>query len=115
MKSCWSKEPSKRPTAGEIKTTLTDNSHLICPSIDVPMASVQISSEKSSEINSKAKKPSDMFSLKLLISSDQRNSVEECYSPMTGPLDKDHLVINHIDEYENSDEDENSDKDENSN
>ena len=43
---------------------------------------------------------------------------------MTGPLDKDHLVVNHIDEYENSnvneisyensDMDESSDDDENS-
>jgi hypothetical protein len=114
LKRCWSKEPSKRPTSGEILTTLTSNPHLICPSIDAPMASVQRDTDKSLEITSKAKKPSDMLTLKLLISSEKRNSVEECYSPMTGPLDKDHLVIDHIDEDENSDKDEKSDDDENS-
>ena len=109
LKRCWSKEPSKRPTAGDILTSLTSNPRLICPSIDVPMASVQRDTVKSSEINSKARKPSDMLNIKLLISSEQRNSVEECYSPMSGPLDQDHLVITHIDDDENSDEDENCD------
>ena len=42
LQSCWSYSPSRRPTAGEIVELLFNCPRLVSPSIDVPLASVQI-------------------------------------------------------------------------
>ena len=66
------------------------------------MSSVQRDTDTPSEVDSKVRNPSNMLNLKLLISSEQRNSVDECYSPMTGPL-LGPLHKDQIDDDENSD------------
>ena len=108
LKRCWSMEPSKRPTASEILEIFTYSPQLICPSIDVPKASVQMDRDISFEIMSKSRKPSDLLNLKLLISSTQGNSEDKSYSTMTGqtlsPLHEDLLVNKYKCESENSEE-----------
>ena len=42
LKNCWSFNPVKRPNASEIVELLANNPRLVSPSIDVPLASVQI-------------------------------------------------------------------------
>ncbi|XP_014212740.1 receptor-type guanylate cyclase gcy-3-like [Copidosoma floridanum] len=42
MVSCWSKDPSKRPTAPKVVEFLTNYPRVIAPSLDVPLASVQL-------------------------------------------------------------------------
>ena len=42
LKNCWSYNSLKRPSAAEIVELLSNNPRLVSPSIDVPLASVQI-------------------------------------------------------------------------
>lgn len=42
MKSCWSIDHTKRPTAPEIVDFLATNQRVIAPCLDVPLASVQL-------------------------------------------------------------------------
>ena len=58
MKACWSHQPSKSPTAGEIVETLSGHPRLISPCIDVPLASVQIERADDVELNTRNRRPS---------------------------------------------------------
>ena len=50
LNSCWSRTPTKRPTAAEIAELLYNNPRLVSPCIDVPLASVQIERTDSLEM-----------------------------------------------------------------
>ena len=59
LRSCWSPTPARRPTASTVLELLQSSPRLLTPSIDVPLASVQI--ERSDEIElapSRHRKPS---------------------------------------------------------
>ena len=62
LKSCWSMTPTKRPTASEIVELLSNNTRLISPCIDVPLASVQVERTDSLELIPSVRKPSGSVS-----------------------------------------------------
>ena len=58
MRACWSHQPSRRPTAGEIVETLSGHPRLVSPCIDVPLASVQIERADDVELSTINRRPS---------------------------------------------------------
>jgi len=76
LRSCWSRTPTKRPTAGEIVELLSNNPRLISPCIDVPLTCVQIERTDSLE----------MGPLMSNTRSSKRDREDLSYSPMTGSL-----------------------------
>ena len=62
LKSCWCMIPTKRPTASEIVELLSNNTRLISPCIDVPLASVQVERTDSLELIPSVRKPSGSVS-----------------------------------------------------
>merc|ERR1719458_1351340 len=62
LKSCWSKTPTQRPTASEVVELLSNTPRLICPCIDIPLASVQVERTDSLELIPSVRKPSGSVS-----------------------------------------------------
>lgn len=57
IRSCWSIEHTKRPTAPEIVDFLATNQRVIAPCLDVPLASVQL--EHTGEMEMQLNTPTD--------------------------------------------------------
>lgn len=57
MRSCWSVDHTKRPTAPEIVEFLANNQRVIAPCLDVPLASVQL--EHTGEMEMHLNTPAD--------------------------------------------------------
>ena len=92
MGACWSHTPTKRPTAGEIVELLQSNPRLVSPSIDVPLASVQIERADDIDLGTKHAKPSILTTQKSRIQLTLSNVKDmsppadgsSAYSPMKG-------------------------------
>jgi len=62
LKSCWHMTATKRPTASEVVELLSNTPRLICPCIDIPLASVQVERTDSLELIPSVRKPSGSVS-----------------------------------------------------
>ena len=62
LKSCWQMTATKRPTASEVVELLSNTPRLICPCIDIPLASVQVERTDSLELIPSVRKPSGSVS-----------------------------------------------------
>lgn len=59
LRACWNKESGVRPKASELVEFLANNPRLISPSLDVPLASVQMDDTTDMEINLNSKPHSE--------------------------------------------------------
>lgn len=63
IRSCWTVDHTKRPTAPEIVDFLATNIRVVCPCLDVPLASVQL--ENTSEMDFQLPESLRKFSMSL--------------------------------------------------
>ena len=87
---CWSHSPTKRPTAREIVELLYNNPRLLSPSIEVPLASVQM--ERGECLHISPSHTPVQYKTNLNIGTGKENSRDdpgydsEAYSPMLGHI-----------------------------
>ena len=79
LSSCWASTPTKRPSAPEIVELLSNSPRLVCPCIDVPLASVQLERTDSLE----------MMSTSLGVVPTPQNRVLQRYDSGMGDVDDD--------------------------
>ena len=83
LRTCWSHTPTKRPTAGEIVELFYNNPRIVSPSIDVPLASIQV--ERSDSIEMFPKIKNNQTGLKINLKNSQESLMEGISdNPMQG-------------------------------
>ena len=75
LRTCWSHTPTKRPTAGEIVELFYNNPRLVSPSIDVPLASIQVERSDSLELLPRIKH--QQTGMKLNLKNSEESLIEE--------------------------------------